>query len=125
MKATKKEINEYKKEAKLKYGIETTYIYSGVTKKDLELFRKRNKKHFIKSRIKSTSKVIFSSLIDMFANLITRLLIWCGAVLSLINLGEHFLAYMLLLGGLAFVYRGIQKEIDSQSKSSAKSEDKK
>lgn len=74
MKATKKEINEYKKEAMEKYGFEITYLKPNVTKKDLEEMRKSDKKYFkkrvIKSFFKSTWELFpLTWLINLFARL--------------------------------------------------------
>lgn len=89
MKATKKEISEYKKEAKAKYGIETTYIIPGATKKQLNDFRKRNIRYHRKENIKSILKGIWSFLpLRLFITIFARIGIATTAITYLDSQGS-------------------------------------
>ncbi len=85
MKATKKEINEYKKNAEIKYGMKVNYLSPNLTKEDLKWMKKSDKKHFRKRVVKS----FFKSSWDLFPlswmiNLLAKIFI-VSAVISYLD----------------------------------------
>ena len=50
-------------------------------------------------------KAFFEMLIDLSARFLLPMLIWCGAVISLANSGNGFLALILVFSGIAWTYR--------------------
>ncbi len=59
---------------------------------------KMNKKKII-------AETIFEQLVDLFAGFFLWLLIWTGAIMGLVESGNDFLAWLLLLSGIAVVYK--------------------
>lgn len=78
--ATKKEINEYIKESKKKYGIEITYMAPNLTKEDLVKMRKNDKKRNTKSILKSAW--------DLFP------LTWCINIFARIGIASAVIMYL-------------------------------
>jgi len=50
-------------------------------------------------------KAFFEMLIDISARFLLPMLIWCGAVISLANSENGFLALILVFSGIAWTYR--------------------
>ena len=122
MKATNKEINEYKELCKERYGHEITYLKPNITKSELKLLQKGD----VKREIKTTIKSIFRSLVDVCANLFTKLLIWFAAILYLIESEHTSLGYLLFISGLAYIYnliKNAREQIRYEKEEDAKNAD--
>lgn len=65
----------------------------------------------MKRKNKLIVKDIFIMMRELFANVILWLLIWTGAVMGLINVGEKFLAILLILSGGAKVWQERNKSL--------------
>ena len=57
------------------------------------------------NKAKTISKTFFEIFINMLAGVFLPLGIWVGAILALLDHEEFFLAVILFLSGLAYVYR--------------------